>query len=73
MKKLKTLSDTRFKTLKAWLKYATARAIQAGINDSWKGGGDPRTAKEWIEALHELKSALASVDDVLDRDLKAPT
>lgn len=71
--KLLSLTDTRYKTVKSWLRGAIKRLVDVEVADSWKGGGDP---EDWpaIEAelkvaKHELKSVLAYVDDTVDRDI----
>lgn len=70
-----SLSDTRHKSIKTWLRAAIKRLIQAEIKDSWKGGGDPADfpaiEAELADARAELKDVLACVDDVVDRDIRA--
>lgn len=36
-----------------------ARVIQAELNDSWKGGGDPDDYKEIEDELEDARTALA--------------
>ncbi len=71
--KRKTLSDTRYKTVKSWLRAAIKAYIAAEICDSWKGGGDPADfpaiETELKRAKAELNDVLAYVDDLVDRDL----
>lgn len=68
-----TLQDTRYKSVKTWLRAAIRRLVEMEVADSWKGGGDPA---DWPaieaaleEARAELRDVLAHVDDIHDRDI----
>ena len=70
-----SLSDTRYKSIKTWLRAVIKRLIQAEIEDTWKGSYDPETIPaveaELADARAELKDVLAYVDDTVDRDIRA--
>ncbi len=73
-RKRMTLKDTRYKTLKTWLRAAIWAVANAEIAYSWRGSRDaddiPAIDAELDRSHAELKDVLAAIDDVVDRDLK---